>query len=99
MQTPDLINGGFELFGSLFIVNHIRALCKSKQAYGVSLISTLFFGFWGLWNLYYYPHLSQPLSFAGGIAITLANLVWIGSIWWFRRKYPTMRFIQMHKDI
>jgi hypothetical protein len=31
----------------------------------------------GFWNLFYYPHLDQWLSFAGGVLIVLANTVWI----------------------
>jgi len=85
MQTPDLINGAFEALGSLFILNHCRALWKSKQAHGVSLLSTTFFSAWGFWNIFYYPHLDQMLSFYGGLAICAANLLWISLIWYIRR--------------
>lgn len=85
MQIPDLINGSLELIGCLSILNHVRALWKSKQAHGISVISTMFFFGWGLWNLFYYPHLDQWLSFAGGIAITIANCIWIASILYIRK--------------
>jgi uncharacterized membrane protein YfcA len=85
MQIPDLINGLYESLGAFFILNHIRALWKSKQAHGISLLSVVFFTTWGFWNLFYYPHLNQWWSFAGGVAIVLMNLGWIGLIWWLRR--------------
>lgn len=77
MNMPDLINGGFEACASIFILNHCRVLWASKQANGVSLLSTAFFMVWGLWNLFYYPHLGQTFSFYAGIAVVLANLTWI----------------------
>jgi len=85
MSIPDLVNGIFEGFGSFFILNHCRALWKSKQARGISLLSTSFFTAWGLWNVYYYPHLDQWMSFIGGLGICAANLVWVWMIWYVRR--------------
>lgn len=76
-MSPDLFNGLFELFGGAFILNHCRALYRDKKVKGVSLLSTCFFTAWGVWNLYYYPHLDQWLSFAGGVAIVLSNALWI----------------------
>jgi hypothetical protein len=86
MSIADTINGGFELFASAFILNHAWALWKSKQAYGISLVSTIFFGLWGLWNVFYYPHIGQMMSFYGGLAVLAANSVWIGLIIYLRMK-------------
>ena len=65
MTWPDLINGTFEASGSLFILRSIFLLHKQKLVRGVSLIHVAFFMAWGWWNLYYYPHLGQWLSFWG----------------------------------
>ena len=59
----DLINGLFEALAGLFVLNHCRVLHAHKQARGVSIVSSGFFTLWGVWNLYYYPALNQPLSF------------------------------------
>jgi hypothetical protein len=83
--TADLVNGIFEVLASVFILNHVRVLWKSKQAHGVSLVSTVFFACWGVFNLFYYPHLDQRVSFYAGISVMAANLIWIYSIWRFRR--------------
>ena len=77
-MTPDLINGIFELLGGAFILNHCRVLYQDKLVKGVSALSTTFFTAWGVWNLYYYPHLDQWWSFAGGLVIVAANALWIG---------------------
>lgn len=74
----DLINSLFELFASLFVLNNCRVLYKQKEVKGVSIISTAFFTSWGLWNVFYYPHLGQVLSFYAGIAVLLSNLLWVG---------------------
>jgi hypothetical protein len=84
--TPDLMNALFEGFASFFILNHARALWKTRQAYGISLLSTAFFATWGAWNIWYYPNLGQMFSFWAGLAVFFANLFWIYSIWWIRRK-------------
>lgn len=76
-MSPDLFNGLFELCGGLFILNHCRKLYADKQVKGVSLLSTVFFAAWGFWNLFYYPHLDQWVSFAGGLLIVAANTLWI----------------------
>lgn len=78
MMIPDLINGLFEAAGGFFVLNHCRVLSKDKKVKGVSILSTVFFTSWGVWNLYYYPHLGQWLSFVGGLFIVLANSLWIG---------------------
>lgn len=77
-MTPDQFNGLFELFGGLFILNHCRIVFKDRLVKGVSIISTIFFSLWGIWNLYYYPSLEQWYSFFGGILIASANALWIG---------------------
>ena len=84
-MLPDLINGSFELLGGFFILNHCRALYAHKMVKGVSIISTIFFSSWGIWNLYYYPYLGQWLSFAGGLLISAANLLWIAMMVYYTR--------------
>jgi hypothetical protein len=85
MFSADTINATFELLGGFFLLNHCRALWKSKEANGVSLLSTVFFALWGLWNVVYYPHLGQMLSFYAGLFIMFANTVWIVLIVYVRR--------------
>lgn len=85
-MTADFVNAAFEMLASVFILNHARALWKSKQAHGISLLSTAFFASWGVWNIFYYPHIGQDLSFYAGIAVLAANCVWIALIWKLRRE-------------
>lgn len=76
-MTPDMINGLFELFGSLMLWTNVRQLYKDKEIKGVNWWTVVFFTSWGIWNLFYYPSLGQWWSFYGGISIALANLVWL----------------------
>ena len=76
--NPDLVNGLFEFGGAASIGYNAFRVWKDKLIKGVSIVSTSFFTSWGLWNLYYYPHLDQTLSFAGGVAIVLTNVIWLG---------------------
>ena len=84
-MLADLINGAFELLGGFFILNHCRVVVKDKCVAGVSVISTIFFTGWGVWNLYYYPSLGQWASFVGGLFIVAANMVWIGLMLKYRK--------------
>lgn len=80
MSIPDIINGTFELAGGLFIWMNVVQVWKDKIVRGVHWLPTAFFTTWGVWNLYYYPHLNQWVSFAGGICIVLGNLAWVLSM-------------------
>ena len=77
MMWADIINASFEVLGGFFILNHCRVVWKDKAVAGVSIVSTIFFSGWGLWNIYYYPSLDQWYSFWGGLFIVAANLLWV----------------------
>lgn len=85
MISADLINGLFEAFAGLFVLNHCRVLYAHKEARGVSLASIVFFTLWGIWNLYYYPALNQPLSFYGGLFVVAANALYVWMMVTYRR--------------
>lgn len=76
-MTPDLVNGAFELGGSILIWMNVRQLVKDGGYAGVFVPAVAFFAAWGLWNLFYYPSLGQWASFAGGVSIVIANSVWV----------------------
>jgi len=82
----DLVNGCFELVGALFTLMSVRALWRDRVLRGVHWAPTLYFFAWGCWNVYYYPSLGQWFSFAGGLAILLANALWLGSLLRFSRR-------------
>lgn len=91
MNLPDLINGSFELVGSVALWANVVKLKKDKQVAGVYWPTTLFFAGWGLWNCFYYPWLGQWASFVGGCFITAANLVWAGmAVYYSRNPCPMM---------
>ncbi len=87
MIAPDAINGCFELLGGALLLRNCWTLYQHKQVKGVSVPVTAFFALWGVWNLYYYPHLEQWLSFAGGCVIVSANMLWVVMAIWYAR-YP-----------
>lgn len=74
--TPDVINGLFEIGGAIAISFSIRRVLKDKAVKGISWAMVLFFSTWGVWNLYFYPHLDQWFSLAGGILLIAAQLVY-----------------------
>jgi hypothetical protein len=82
MTLQDTINGGFELMGGWFVVLNILRLLRDRQVKGIHLGTQLFFASWGIWNVYYYPHLGQWASLAGGLFLCLANLTWL-ALWAF----------------
>lgn len=80
MSWPDAINGLFEMSGGFFLLKNVSQLYRDKCVRGVHWLPTLFFAVWGLWNLFYYPHLDQWLSFTGGLWIVAVNLVWFAQM-------------------
>lgn len=78
MSWQDFVNGIlFELIGGCLLWLNVAKLYEDKQVRGVNWITYAFFACWGIWNLYYYPHLGQWLSFVGGLNVVLANTVWV----------------------
>jgi hypothetical protein len=86
MQFPDLINGLFETCGSLAVFENVRVLYKHKVVRGSSLKVSVFFTTFGLWNLYYYAHLSQWISWSGGAVLCIGNLSWFSMAAYYMRK-------------
>lgn len=84
-MTPDMINGLFELVGGLLICLSISRLRKDRVVRGVSIFPVSFFASWGLWNLYFYPSVDCPYSFAGGVIVVSANLYWVGQMIYYKR--------------
>src|SRR5690349_21170123 len=87
MTTPDLINGLFELTGGLLNWGNVIRLYRDKQVRGVYVPAWALFTLWGFWNLYYYPHLNQWMSFAGGLVIVTANTVWVALAGYYRERH------------
>lgn len=86
ISVPDLINGLFELCGSVFIILNIRQVLKDKEVKGVYWPAMMFFTVWGYWNIFYYPHLNQWLSFLGGLAIAACNSVYVFLLIYYSRR-------------
>ena len=80
MTFPDIINGVFESAGGFFIALSVFKLARERVVRGVSLIHVGFFTSWGFWNLYFYPHLDQWMSFAGGAFLVTVNAIWLCQI-------------------
>jgi len=84
-MNPDLVNGLFEAFGGLLLLENVRRLHKDKRIAGMSWIPVAFFTAWGFWNLYFYPAVGCWWSFAGGVLVVSANTAWLGMLWWYSR--------------
>jgi hypothetical protein len=76
MNAPDFVNGAFEVCGGIVNFFNVAALYRDKAVKGVRIFPAIVFSAWGLWNLYYYPHLNQWFSFIGGVSIVSANIAW-----------------------
>lgn len=86
MTWQDATNAGFELLAGVMVLMHCARLYKDKAVRGASWVATAFFFAWGIWNLYYYPHLGQWLSFLGGLSIASANFLWLGMMLYYIRR-------------
>ena len=86
IDMPDFINGMYELLGAPFIFLSVLNLHRTKKVSGVSWVHAGFFASWGYWNLFYYPHLNQWLSFIGGCAIVVVNSIWLAQLIYYRNR-------------
>lgn len=81
MATPDIINATFELGGALVLCLNIRRLLVDHRLLrGVSWVPTLFFAAFGMWNIYFYRHIDQPVSWWAGVLVLVVNLVWLACL-------------------
>lgn len=80
-MLPDAINGCFEMSSALLLWLNVAAIARDKCVRGVHAAPTAIFTAWGMWNLFYYPHLGQWISFAGGVGLVTANAVWLSQVW------------------
>lgn len=85
-MSPDQINASFEFLAASFTLLNVRQLLKDKLVRGVHPLPVLFFTAWGVWNLFYYPHLGQWWSFAGGLAMVGMNAWQITLMIYFKTK-------------
>lgn len=82
----DIINGLFESLAGFVILLSCWQILKKKQLEGVSLFHIIFFNAWGVWNIFYYPHLGQWVSFVGGLGVLAGNTLWLCLCIYYCRK-------------
>lgn len=83
---PDILNGLFILGGALVNCLNVRMIIRDKILRGVSIWPALWFSTWGLWNLFFYAHLSQWWSLVAEFGIVGANVTWLGLAAYYRYK-------------
>jgi len=86
MNIPDLINSLYEFCGGFVIILSIIKLHRDKMVKGVHWIQILFFMSWGYWNLFYYFHLDQFMSWIAGMFIVATNTIWFLQMIYYIRK-------------
>jgi len=86
MQLPDLINGIFEFGIAIPLAKGVMMLRSDKIVRGFYWPTIAWTTAWGLWNLYYYPHLDQWLSFVGGLLVVSVNLTWLAHVYWYANR-------------
>lgn len=85
MQIPDIINGLFEFGIAIPLTKGVMMLREDKKVKGFYWPTIAFTTAWGLWNLYYYPHLNQWGSFTGGLIVVGVNLTWLAHVYAYRK--------------
>jgi hypothetical protein len=81
--TADSANAAFEFVGGILIWMHTRRAWKDREIKGVSMWPFIFFWSWGIYNLWYYAHIGQPISGMIAFMPALANSAYIFSHWLF----------------
>lgn len=86
MQVPDLLNASFELSGAILSLLNVRCIIRDKVVRGVSWAVVVFWAAWGGWNLFYYFHLEQWLSWVAGAALCAVNAVYASLLVYYTLK-------------
>lgn len=85
MTTQDSINATFEIVGALLTWMNVRQVWKDKGHRGIFVPAIIVFTAWGFWNLYYYRHLDQMLSYYTTYVMVAANFTWVSLMLYFGR--------------
>lgn len=85
-MTPDHMNALFEFIGGCMIWMNCLAVYRDQKVAGVRWWTTGFFAAWGLWNIFYYPHLDQFWSFYAGLYIVAANVAWVALLIYYSKR-------------
>ncbi|MEE8608963.1 MAG: hypothetical protein V3S55_15270 [Nitrospiraceae bacterium] len=85
MPWPDMMNATFEGVGGIVVLLNIQRILKDKIVRGFDWRVAVFFWIWGLWNLYYYSHLEQMLSFYAGISMVTVDAVYLYLLLYYTR--------------
>jgi len=59
------------------VYQNVKAIQEHKSVKGVKIAPTAFFAAWGIWNLYYWFHLGQWISWFSGMGILIINTWWV----------------------
>lgn len=78
--NPDITQAAWEFGSALFCLMDVRAIRKAKVLAGAHWFPKLYFGLWGLYNLWFYEALHLPAAWWAGLAITAVNIVWLGHV-------------------
>lgn len=86
MNTPDQINSLFLSSGAILGLLNVRRVLEDKKIEGVSLWPTVLFTSWGVWDLYYFPHLEQWFSLVGSVLAVIVNISWLSLALYYRKR-------------
>ncbi len=81
----DLVNGLFELAGSIAIWANVVRLYKDKEVKGTRWEMMIFFAAWASFNLFYYPNIGQWWSLVGALSMCIAEWFWVVLAFWYSR--------------
>lgn len=87
VHLPDMINATFEAFGAWSTWANVKRLRRDRDVKGVVWQFTIVWWLWGVWNLFYYPSLSQYWSTAAGAVLVTGNAVWL--VTWLKIRRET----------
>jgi hypothetical protein len=86
ISLPDLANGVFEGGLSIFLFKGILKLRHDRKVLGFYWPTVLWTSTWGIYNLYFYPHLGQWCSFTGGLFVVAFNLTWLAHVAYYAKQ-------------
>ena len=86
MGWPDIVNALFEGGMSFVLLRSVLQLHRDKKVAGLHWTLIAFTTAWGVWNLYYYPHLGQWWSFYAGAAVVSINAWYVTAIRYYMRR-------------
>lgn len=95
MTWYHFVNGAvFECVGGALVWLNVRRIWRDRAVAGFEPGVSLFFGLWGLWNIFYYAAVGDPVSMWAAVLLGGGNMTFAVLAIYYSRIRPWLDLLE-----